>query len=361
MNIPLPNILEQIINRNFNNISNLNLSLTKYVNGWKENWEFESKGKGEYIEKAIKSNYDKITYTKFLARWEILLHSINSIQIKGKVLWRLVVGLGSGSVLETSMTLHHIFGVPFIPGTALKGVVSSYYIERNRENLTKGMEVANSQRKRENKREYKTLEEYAMNEDANYIELFGNENQKGKLTFLDAYPTTFPNLEIDIMNPHFGDYYDGKTPPADWLSPKPIKFLTVAKDTEFIFAFKTDKSNLIPEVKTLIKESLQDFGIGAKTSVGYGYFKNMQDTIITSENQSIPIKKQNTETIKQELPGYLKSETELKDEFLRSDGTIKSEEEYKSFIESSGRVYNKERKQQYEKARKWYEKNKVAK
>ncbi|MEO0168684.1 MAG: type III-B CRISPR module RAMP protein Cmr6, partial [candidate division WOR-3 bacterium] len=40
-----------------------------------------------------------------------------------KTAYRLVVGLGSTHVLETSLTLHHIFGIPYIPGTALKGVV----------------------------------------------------------------------------------------------------------------------------------------------------------------------------------------------------------------------------------------------
>jgi Uncharacterized protein predicted to be involved in DNA repair (RAMP superfamily) len=35
---------------------------------------------------------------------------------------RLVVGLGAGNVLETSLTLHHIFGIPYIPASALKGV-----------------------------------------------------------------------------------------------------------------------------------------------------------------------------------------------------------------------------------------------
>jgi len=42
--------------------------------------------------------------------------------------WRLVVGLGSGSVYETSLTLHHIYGIPYIPGSALKGITRSYYL-----------------------------------------------------------------------------------------------------------------------------------------------------------------------------------------------------------------------------------------
>ncbi|MCM8809920.1 MAG: type III-B CRISPR module RAMP protein Cmr6, partial [Candidatus Omnitrophica bacterium] len=35
---------------------------------------------------------------------------------------RLIVGLGSSHALETSLTLHHIYGIPYIPASALKGV-----------------------------------------------------------------------------------------------------------------------------------------------------------------------------------------------------------------------------------------------
>ena len=34
----------------------------------------------------------------------------------------LVCGLGAAHVLETALTLHHIWGVPYIPGSSLKGV-----------------------------------------------------------------------------------------------------------------------------------------------------------------------------------------------------------------------------------------------
>ena len=42
--------------------------------------------------------------------------------------WRMVIGLGNESVYETSMILHHIYGIPYIPGSAIKGVVRSYII-----------------------------------------------------------------------------------------------------------------------------------------------------------------------------------------------------------------------------------------
>ena len=39
---------------------------------------------------------------------------------------RLIVGLGSENVLETGIRLHHTYGMPIIPGSALKGLAAHY-------------------------------------------------------------------------------------------------------------------------------------------------------------------------------------------------------------------------------------------
>ncbi|WP_277950180.1 type III-B CRISPR module RAMP protein Cmr6 [Dissulfurispira thermophila] len=114
----------------------------------------------------------------------------------------------------------------------------------------------------------------------------------------------YPQLEVDVMNPHYGDYYQGKeksnkpVPPADYLNPNPIPFLTVGKDTKFEFTvgmkklkqareiLKNGSSRLISECEGLtvekklheiaiswLKKALTQHGIGAKTAVGYGYFE----------------------------------------------------------------------------------------
>jgi len=41
--------------------------------------------------------------------------------------------------------------------------------------------------------------------------IFGNQKNRGQVVFLDAYPEKVPDLHIDIMNPHYGDYYDPKS------------------------------------------------------------------------------------------------------------------------------------------------------
>lgn len=208
------------------------------------------------------------------------LHNCNNLKaVSFSPNWRLIVGLGNESVYETSITLHHIYGIPYVPGQAVKGVTRSWIITElfcNKEN-----EVL---------------------KDELFCLIFGSPKNsvlgehQGSVIFFDAYPVTIPKIEVDIMNPHFGEYYQRKDqPPADYLNPIPIPFLTVGKDTKFEFVIG-DRNNIklsdnpslrsskltegMPDDSTLLdiayhwlKMTLTDHGIGAKTAVGYGYFK----------------------------------------------------------------------------------------
>ncbi|MEO0174230.1 MAG: type III-B CRISPR module RAMP protein Cmr6, partial [candidate division WOR-3 bacterium] len=103
-----------------------------------------------------------------------------------KTAYRLVVGLGSTHVLETSLTLHHIFGIPYIPGTALKGVVR----------MVSFWEIAKEEKKLEDlqKQLYEGKLSSSENEDRiKHKLLFGTQGFKGLLVFLDAYPEISEN------------------------------------------------------------------------------------------------------------------------------------------------------------------------
>lgn len=167
--------------------------------------------------------------------------------------WRLVTGMGEASVYETNMTLHHVYGIPYIPASSIKGVLRHYLSE--------------------------------LEEGKNYIEhIFGEGDEKssdgkpirGQCTFFDAFPLKAPRIELDVMTPHYQDYYTGDKPPADWLSPNPIHFLTVGQGTPFRFmvGLPDGDDSLKSKLEVWLKEALETRGIGAKTSVGYGYWKN---------------------------------------------------------------------------------------
>jgi CRISPR-associated protein Cmr6 len=172
--------------------------------------------------------------------------------------WRMVVGLGAAHVLETAMTLHRLYGFPVIPGSALKGLVWAYA---------------------------ETVLGKAPN-DEELVAICGTAPKvtpmkAGNVIFFDAIPSTLPRFKLDVMNPHYGDYYGKKKrrgqeiPPADYLSPVPVYFLTVER-TEFLFAVAARTSEVGQLVKTAagwLRGGLQELGVGAKTTAGYGYME----------------------------------------------------------------------------------------
>ena len=211
--------------------------------------------------------------------------------------WRLAIGLGQASVFETSITLHHIYGIPYIPASAVKGILRSWIIIKYFSNNGKDLKDAEcnayqnlsfcrifgAPAKPQECKESAIREYYKNNFDKDI------DAYMGDIVFFDAFPTKVPTVSVDIMNPHYQPYYnddDAKTPPADWFNPVPIFFLTI-KNTGFQFLFGIrkgrdnfkveingeNKGNVIEFLSNELKEALTNHGIGAKTAVGYGRFK----------------------------------------------------------------------------------------
>lgn len=200
-----------------------------------------------------------------------------------KLQWRLIVGLGASHPQETSMTLHHIFGIPYIPGSALKGASRHYmiwkFVDENEEELKSLLgksnfaELLKELNKALEKEENLTVSVGNISF-KDLIHIFGTQNRQGKIIFFDAYPIEEIKLKIDIMNPHYPDYYTKDKPPTDWQNPIPIKFLTV-EDTKFRFylAAKDKDQNLLNHARKILNDALLNYGVGAKTSLGYGLFE----------------------------------------------------------------------------------------
>ena len=250
----------------------------------------------------------------------------------GKVAWRLIVGLGLPSPLETGITLHHLYGFPYLPGSAIKGVTRAWKLQGiadelgiprlNAEHIAKWNgptpwkcleqllmspvpdDSDNEERKeklldqikkrwnelkdalgKSELRDWRYLSSVPQLPDGNeliqrYIQdfshAFGSTEAKGEIVFLDAYPESLttpegkPILELDVMNPHYGKYYQGDEPPADWLSPVPVFFLTVRRGTRFAVRLAGRDPKLLDTVESWVKKALQEIGIGAKTRAGYG-------------------------------------------------------------------------------------------
>ncbi|MBF0101678.1 MAG: type III-B CRISPR module RAMP protein Cmr6 [Desulfobacterales bacterium] len=189
--------------------------------------------------------------------------------IKAKLKTPLITGIGESHPHEVSMVVDHNIGIPYIPSSGIKGIVRFAH-------TLSLLELPNIN----DYIKYDKEGNAYLNDEDDWTKiphLFGTQEKRGSVIFLDAYPETVPDLHVDIMNPHYGQYYngDGNTPPGDYLDPNPLKFLTVAKDTQFIFRALVDKtiSTLIEKIHKAYQNALTKEGVGAKTAVGYGLFE----------------------------------------------------------------------------------------
>jgi CRISPR-associated protein Cmr6 len=311
----LPNDVVSLMQNGLEDIDNFALKLQKAARsnnrGRHEKFSFfKRERKGENYE--IRANFGRqaelIKYASEQVMESIASNIYTSEPLELAVDWRMVTGLGNQSVYETSITLHHIYGIPYIPASSIKGVIRSWIItevfsskglpdeERDFPLInaefrafqdedfcrafgcpTDSKKVKFADKKPVYKKEYgKKIDKYDY-EPAIKVAL--KKEHQGDIIFLDSFPTSPPQIEVDIMNPHYGPYYSddkAKTPPADYHMPVPIPFLTVADCSfKFIIGAKTQKiENYKIHNKTIsewLKEALENHGIGAKTAVGYGY------------------------------------------------------------------------------------------
>jgi CRISPR-associated protein Cmr6 len=211
-----------------------------------------------------------------------------NVVFRAKLKTPLITGIGETHPHEVSMVFDHNLGTPYIPASGIKGIVRFVH--------TLGLlDIIPPE---EIKIDEKSGQLYFNDEKQWTVipRLFGTQDVRGSVIFLDAYPEQVPDLHIDIMNPHYGKYYNEGVPPADYLDPNPIKFLTVAKDTDFIFRalIGKDQADLVETVKNAFEKALTAEGVGAKTAVGYGLFDILTDIegvsgLTETKKQPVPV------------------------------------------------------------------------
>jgi len=140
--------------------------------------------------------------------------------------------------LQLGLSFDYTTGYPIIPASSIKGVISHILNDKN-------------------KKDYK---EYILKE------LKIDENRLKE----DFKNTIFLDAEIIV-----GGFDDEFITPHSKITknPVPIKFLKIKKGSKFLFQF-IFKTNFIDKNKklNLFQTLIKDFGIGAKTNTGYGYF-----------------------------------------------------------------------------------------
>lgn len=223
-----------------NPTTNAGLWLDKYITSQARD---ETASRSRLVEEvaAIKEPKD---YKQWFELWKDSLEKHGAQCREVETLSRLAIGLGDNSVLETSVTLHHTFGVPIIPGTALKGLTASYAKQYLGQEWEKGS--------------------------IPYQILFGSTDSAGYVHFFDALALPGNNQVLpDIITVHHGPYYrnEKNAPPADWDEPIPVPFLSV--QGTFLLAL-TGPEEWVNAAFDILTLALANLGAGAKTSSGYG-------------------------------------------------------------------------------------------
>lgn len=201
-------------------------------------------------------------YLTFYKQWEKALAGYGAKTRIAQARGRVIVGLGHESVLETSIILHRTYGVPYIPGSALKGLAASYA---------------------------RQLPGAAWNKESDaYRVVFGDTENAGYITFFDAFyiPGSAKKgqgaaqreqmLYQDVITVHHPSYYQGQNnAPADWDSPNPVPFLSATGS--YLVALAAPELQAgdawIEHTFSILEHALATLGIGAKTSSGYGRMK----------------------------------------------------------------------------------------
>lgn len=219
------------------------LWLDKYLTA-----QSDDQSKKTLVQQVSQTIKEPPTYAAFYRRWLQSLDAIGAKKRFATAKERLAINLGAESVLETSIALHRTYGVPYIPGSTLKGMAAAFA------------------------RKY--LDGEAWQQDGwAYKELFGTPEQAGCVTFFDALRVPkkdYPGKAFwpDIVTVHHPEYYRGaENPPADWDSPIPIPFLTATG--KFVVALAGPDA-WVETTFEILAEALYWEGVGAKTNSGYG-------------------------------------------------------------------------------------------
>lgn len=202
---------------------------------------------------------------------------------------RLLVNMAGGVVENAGICLDRCFGLPYLPGSAVKGIARCQALWEIRESrqddkitlLKKamllfgfgGLDIARG-----------GAIAWAAGRDlvTELCQELGANELKGVGSFLPAYPTKPPLLVADMVNPHYPAYYGGNRNQArDDENPVPNYFPAVEKGSEFGFAvllnrkpeaFGIEAETLLLQARSWLERAIKGKGAGAKTAAGYGWF-----------------------------------------------------------------------------------------
>jgi CRISPR-associated protein Cmr6 len=228
-----------------------------------ENWLWKVPGNKSGIKKIAKigkvGDAEEIERAK--CRLQQLVNKKSGKLIRMKTVSRFVPGMGRPHPVENGLNWHPTLGVPYLPGSSVKGIVrtwAEFYDENDPKDI-----------------------QHIFGSDRNDLDQNDKNREAGSVIFFDAIPAAPIRLVEDVMTPHFSTYYADpeNLSPSERENPIPIPFLAVDENQPYLFAVAPRKKEHIKDVDKVVhwlKEAMSWTGAGAKTAVGYGRFEEIQ-------------------------------------------------------------------------------------
>lgn len=257
-----------------------------YFSGWNPEWKNPEKSLKRYNQ-VVKLGESATRVAEGLwLRQQDLAEREQVLTIDAKSISPFSTGLGNEHPTENGFSFLYPYGLPYLPGSSIKGVLRSTARE---------------------------LLNYSDDAQPNWSDqwidqLFGKagdeEGNSGALLFWDVIPKIKGGkMGVEIMNPHYGDYYQNNNncSPNDAGNPIPIFFLTIPPDSDFTFHVGCRLDRLDCELKKdwqqllniSFRHAFEWVGFGAKTSVGYGAMVEDEVQAKEREERRIQIEQDN--------------------------------------------------------------------
>jgi CRISPR type III-B/RAMP module RAMP protein Cmr6 len=234
--------------------------------------------------------------------------------------------------------VHHTWGVPVIPGSALKGLVA-HYVDATYGPTDPGKAPWEQLGDERVRADYQGVtwnrRRIERGPGAIYRAVFGAPDARkddqmrehgldagaatGLVTFHDALyvPESIADdkpFTSDVLTVHQKDYYNssGGSWPNDYDSPNPVAFLTVRPECRLLLAL-SGPSEWTELAAQLLADALKNWGVGGKTAAGYGMgmvdeWKAPEPRRSKTEQAVIDLEKHSKDALSGDIERWLRGE-----------------------------------------------------
>lgn len=216
-----------------------------------------------------------------------------AVILVGQLEGRLAINLADSLIQNAGITLDRLFGMPYVQGSAIKGVSRHAALEE--------LKASSNEDRVALFESFRAVFGTADNDFTNgdlrpFRDLLNgrSENQRGSVSFLPAYSLNEARVVVDLTNVHYPDYYrTGRTEELSNERPLPNPFPVVEIGAQFAFCMVLNRpgadAGIIDAARRWLETALTTRGLGAKTASGYGWFSlqpQVIDQIIDEEGRT---------------------------------------------------------------------------